>query len=120
MPDKVLSPVWTTPVLVSEHLVLWAEHFAAQRAGSRGRDVHVDYVGSELAKGLVADVADPTVAGMRPLNGTWPEACSASTRISSMIADPTNQTTNPGDLSRVTHCQAANNNTTWNDTYTFL
>ena len=45
MSDKVLSPVWTTPV-------------------------HVDYVGSELAEGLVADVADPTVAGMRPLNGT--------------------------------------------------
>lgn len=112
VPDKILGPVGAAAVLVPEHLVLGAEHFPAQGAGRRRRDVNVGDVRSELPEGLVADVADAAVAGHGDAskvgshgNGIRTQASSASTRIS---ADPTNQTTNPGDLS---HSQTANNNT---------
>jgi len=112
MPDKILGPVGAAAVLVPEHLVLRAEHFPAQRARRRRRDVDVGDVRSELPEGLVADVADAAVAGRGDApkvgchgNGIRTQASSSATRIS---ADPTNQTTNPGDLS---HSQTANNNT---------
>ena len=112
VPHKVLGPVGAAAILVTEHLVLRAEHLPAQRARRRRRDVNVGDVRPELPEGLVADVADPAVAGrgVAPKMGSHgtgnrAQSSSASTRIS---ADPTNQTTNPGDLS---HSQTANNNT---------
>jgi hypothetical protein len=78
--DKVFGSVGAAAVLVPEHLVLGAEHFAAEGAGGRGGDVNVGDVRSQLPEGLVADVADPAVAG-RVAPGSRSQA--SSTRISS-------------------------------------
>lgn len=65
MPDQIFRSVRTTAIFVSEHFVLGAENFAAQRTRGRRRDVHVRDVRPKLPERFVAEVAHAAVARRR-------------------------------------------------------
>lgn len=113
MPDEIFCPIWATSIFVSEHFVLRTKNFTTKWTGGRRGYMHVGNVWAKLAKRFVANLADPAVVGWSSMPSSLTRARCIWTTASSVV-DPTNQTTNPCQVT-LTYCQAANNNTTWND-----